>query len=141
MTSPSTERISRSKPNLSATSLASVGSRRSFTMRITPSSSNALITSPDLRRIFSAISATVTDSPTLRSSRRISTGGVSTAIAPTDTGSTLGADFGGTAGTAGDGNVMAAAAGRSTRGRGGAGGGIGRGGPTVTRGGANGPVG
>ena len=51
-------------------------------------------------------------------------------------------NFGGAVGTAGNGNVaVAAAAGRSTTGRGDTGGGIGRGGPTVTRGGANGPVG
>src|SRR5256886_11622098 len=60
-TSPSTERISTSKPNLSATSLASVGSSRSLTIRMTPSSSRPLMTSPDLRRIFSASSATVTE--------------------------------------------------------------------------------
>src|SRR5207249_4385984 len=76
---PSTERISRSKLNLSATSLASVGSSRSLTIFMTPSSMSALITSPDLRRIFSASSATVTDSPTRTSSRLTSAGGASTA--------------------------------------------------------------
>src|SRR2546430_803510 len=60
-TSPSTERISTSKPNLSATSLASVGSSRSLTIRMTPSSSRPLMTSPDLRRIFSASSVTVAE--------------------------------------------------------------------------------
>src|SRR5437773_2082790 len=86
-TSPSTERISTSKPNLSATSLASVGSSRSLTIRMTPSSSRPLMTSPDLRRIFSASSATVTDSGTRMSSRRTSAGGAGGASGATREGS------------------------------------------------------
>src|SRR5256884_6970155 len=74
-TSPSTERISTSTLNLSATSLAAVGSSSSLTVAITPSSTSALMTSPDLRRIFSASSPTVTDSGTRMSSRLTSTGG------------------------------------------------------------------
>src|SRR6266480_86766 len=74
-TSPSTERTSRSKLNLSATSFAAVGSSSSLTVAMTPSSTNALITSPDFRRIFSASSPTVTDSGTRISSRLTSAGG------------------------------------------------------------------
>src|SRR5436190_1850917 len=125
-TSPSTERISTSKPNLSATSLASVGSSRSLTMRMTPSSSRPLMTSPDLRRIFSASSDTVTDSGTRMSSRRTSaagTGGASTAGVVTRAAGVS------AAGLAGAGGIPAAGAtGRDTAGRGGAGGAAGRGG-------------
>src|SRR3970282_1991261 len=64
-----------SKLNLSATSLAAVGSSISLTVAMTPSSSSALMTSPDFRRIFSASSPTVTDSGTRISSRLTSTGG------------------------------------------------------------------
>src|SRR5215470_10044905 len=142
-TSPSTERISRSKLNLSATSLAAVGSSSSFTVAMTPSSSSALITSPDFLRIFSASSATVTDSGTRISSRLTSTGGAGATAAggsatatpaATGAGSTTGGRGGSTTGGA-------TAAGRCDAGRGGAGGAAGRGGPTVIRGGANGPTG
>src|SRR5688572_4342835 len=143
--SPSTDRISRSNPNLSATSLASVGSSRSFTIRITPSSSSALMISEDLRRIFSASSASVTDSGTRTSSRLTSTGGgASTFGSNVAAAGAIGSTTAGLTG-AGDAAGGAAAAGsmglgRSTTGRGGGGGGAaGRGGPTVTRGGANGP--
>src|SRR5881296_1212214 len=74
-TSPSTDRTSRSTLNLSATSFAAVGSSSSLTVAMTPSSSSALITSPDFRRIFSASSPTVTDSGTRMSSRFTSAGG------------------------------------------------------------------
>src|SRR5216684_3531449 len=73
--SPSSERTSTSKWNLSAASLAAVGSSTSFTLAMTPSSRRALITSPDFRRMAAASSPTVTDSGTLMSSRLISTGG------------------------------------------------------------------
>ena len=131
MTSPSTERISRSKLNLSATSLASVGSSRSLTIFMTPSSMSALITSPDLRRIFSASSATVTDSPTRTSSRLTSAGGASTAA---------GAGRGVSIGAAGRGGAAAAGA-RGWGGRGDGGGAAGRGGPWVMRGCEKGPDG
>src|SRR5439155_1443260 len=106
-TSPSTERISTSTLNLSATSLAAVGSRSSLTVAITPSSSSALMTSPDLRRIFSASSPTVTDSGTRMSSRLTSTGGAvgsSTTTGATAAGATgtgAGAGTGGARGAAG----------------------------------------
>src|SRR5512134_367049 len=74
-TSPSSERTCTSKWNLSATSLAAVGSSTSFTVAITPRSSRALITSVVLRRIAAASSPTVTDSGSLISSRLISCGG------------------------------------------------------------------
>src|SRR5262245_18865804 len=141
MTSPSTERISTSKPNLSPTSLASVGSSRSFTMRMTPSSTSALITSPDFRRIFSASSATVTDAPTLTSSRLTSAGGAS--IVATAGDATMGSDVGAGREVISGGATAAAAAGR-TGSRAGWGGRIsrggtgGRGGADTTRGGANG---
>src|SRR5215470_13886847 len=166
-TSPSTERISTSTLNLSATSLAAVGSRSSLTVAITPSSSSALITSPDLRRIFSASSPTVTDSGTRMSSRRTSTGGAAgSATATGATGATAsgataagamaagaigaGAGAGGAAGAGGGvagavgaavaaGLMMLGGAGCGT-GRGGGEGAAGRG-ATVTRGGANGPAG
>src|SRR5262245_53202334 len=147
--SPSSERTSRSKWNLSATRRAAVGSSTSFSVAITPSSSSALITSPDLRRIAAASSPTVTDSGTLISSRLISCGGSGSA---TTTGlgcgrlggTTTGAGRGGGAGTAGRGRTAggagAAAAGRP--GVGGTGGTrrLGAGGPggltSVTGGGA-----
>src|SRR5215470_619252 len=165
-TSPSTERISTSTLNLSATSLAAVGSRSSLTVAITPSSSSALITSPDLRRIFSASSPTVTDSGTRMSSRRTSTGGAAgSATATGAAGATASGATGamaagaigagaGAGGAAGDGGGVAGAAGAAVAaglmmlggagcgtGRGGGGGAAGRGGETVTRGGANGPAG
>src|SRR5262245_58665002 len=151
MTSPSTERISRSKWNLSATSLASVGSSRSLTIFITPSSIRALITSPDLRRIFSASSATVTDSGTRTSSRLISTGGgggggsttAATAAGLTTSGGAAGSV--GACGRGGTGGALVAAGGgggaAGCTGRGGSGGAAGRGGPCVMRGCENGPTG
>src|SRR5262245_27400712 len=118
MTSPSTERISRSKWNLSATSLASVGSSRSLTIFITPSSMSALITSPDLRRIFSASSATVTDSGTRTSSRLISPGGGGGGGSTTAAGATGlmtsgggAAGIGGAGGRGGETGALAAAGG------------------------------
>src|SRR5437773_2318648 len=139
-TSPSTERISTSKPNLSATSLASVGSSRSLTIRMTPSSSRPLMTSPDLRRIFSASSATVTDSGTRMSSRRTSAGGAGGAS--TASGVVTRAAGASAAGLAGAGGAPAAgAAGRGAAGRGGAGGPAGRPAPCIPRGGANGRAG
>src|SRR5262244_338398 len=142
-TSPSTERISTSTLNLSATSLAAVGSRSSLTVAITPSSSRALITSPDFRRIFSASSPTVTDSGTRMSSRRTSAGGAAGSSTATDAlaagdtaaGETTGVEA--AAGTAAAG-AMGAAAGAAGAGGAGA---AGRAGDTVTRGGANGPAG
>ena len=73
--------------------------------RITPSSRSALITSPDFLRIFSASSATVTDSGSRTSSRFTSTAGASTTGASTvavraTTGSSRGGGEGG-AGAAG----------------------------------------
>src|SRR6267142_1269383 len=159
-TSPSTERISTSTLNLSATSLAAVGSSSSLTVAITPSSSSALITSPDLRRIFSASSPTVTDSPTRMSSRRTSAGGAAgsstmtgaTAVGAKEGDATAAGARGAGAGAAGAGAAGAAgateAAGLMTvggavwnAGRGGGAGAAGRDGDRVTRGGANGPAG
>src|SRR4029453_9287819 len=74
-TSPSSERTSTSKLNLSATSLAAVGSSTSLRVAMTPSSTSALITSPDFRRMAAASSPTVTDSGSLMSSRLTSAGG------------------------------------------------------------------
>ena len=74
-TSPSSERTCTSQWNLSATSLAAVGSSTSLTVAITPRSTSALITSEVLRRIAAASSPTVTDSGSLISSRLISCGG------------------------------------------------------------------
>src|SRR5882724_8612094 len=74
-TSPSSERTCTSKWNLSATSLAAVGSSTSLTVAITPRSTSALITSVVLWRIAAASSPTVTDSGSLISSRLISCGG------------------------------------------------------------------
>src|SRR5215831_18318818 len=120
--SPSSERTSRSKWNLSATRRAAVGSSTSFSVAITPNSSSALITSPDLRRIAAASSPTVTDSGTLISSRLISCGGSGSA---TTTGlgcgrlggATTGAGRGGGGGTVGRGGTTGgagtAAAGRT----------------------------
>src|SRR5499426_1856394 len=162
-TSPSTERISTSTLNLSATSLAAVGSRSSLTVAITPSSSRALITSPDFRRIFSASSPTVTDSGTRMSSRRTSAGGAAGSSTATDAlaagdtaaGETMGAETaagttaagamgaagaGGAAGAAAAGLTMVGGAGWAA-GRGGGAGAAGRDGDIVTRGGANGPAG
>src|SRR6266511_6275670 len=114
-TSPSIERNSTSQLNLSATSLAAVGSSTSLSVAITPRSSKALITSTDLRRIAAASSPTVTDSGTLISSRLISCGGSGSAG-----GAVLGCAFAG-------GATTAAAAGRAggagMAGRGGAAGG------------------
>src|SRR5262245_32181145 len=137
ITPPSTERISRSKPNLSATSLASVGSSRSFTIRMTPSSMRPLISSPDFFRIFSANSATVTDSGTRIVSRLTSAGGAGGAttaataagLTETTSGAAVAAGAAGTTGSRG-----------STR-RGSRGGGTGRGGAWLIRGGAKGPDG
>src|SRR5712691_1744819 len=100
-TSPSIERNSTSQLNLSATSLAAVGS------------STSLMTSTDLRRIAAASSPTVTDSGSLISSRLISCGG---------SGGAGGAGAGG-AGAAGFTGVAgaAAAAGRTAAGAGAAG--------------------
>src|SRR5215470_10387693 len=155
-TSPSTERISTSTLNLSATSLAAVGSSSSLTVAITPSSSSALITSPDLRRIFSASSPTVTDSGTRMSSRRTSTGGAGGSATATGASGAMaagaaaagaigaGAGAGGAAGGAGGavaaGLTIVGGAGCGV-GRGGGAGAAGRDGETVTRGGANGPAG
>src|SRR5712691_5880904 len=112
-TSPSIERNSTSQLNLSATSLAAVGSSTSLTVAITPKSSSALMTSTDLRRIAAASSPTVTDSGSLISSRLISCGG---------SGGAGGAGAGG-AGAAGFTGVAgaAAAAGRTAAGAGAAG--------------------
>src|SRR5438128_8612159 len=145
-TSPSTERISTSTLNLSATSLAAVGSRSSLTVAITPSSSSALITSPDLRRIFSASSPTVTDSGTRMGSRLTSTGGAvgsSTTAGATAAGSTGtgGAGTGGARGAAGTAARLTIGAVGWGAGRGGGAGAAGRDGDMVTRGGANGPAG
>src|SRR5262249_60261777 len=120
------DRTSRSKWNLSATRRAALGSSTSFRVAITPSSSSALITSPDLRRIAAASSPTVTDSGTLISSRLISCGGSGSA---TTTGlgcgrlggTTTGAGRGGGAGTAGRGRT-AGGAGATAAGRTGVGG-------------------
>src|SRR2546425_8441456 len=125
--SPSSERTSTSKWNLSAASLAAVGSSTSFTLAMTPSSRRALITSPDFRRMAAASSPTVTDSGTLMSSRLISTGGSG------------GSGLGGAGGTSTFGGaVTAAAAGLTgaagTTGLAGGAGGTGRDGTTgVTR--------
>src|SRR5262245_62165319 len=129
-TSPSTERISTSTLNLSATSFAAVGSSSSLTVAITPSSTSALITSPDLRRIFSASSPTVTDSGTRISSRLTSAGGggVSIATAAGATGTTTGAGTTGDGGATG-GVTAAGATGRGATGAGGAGPGRGGGAP------------
>src|SRR5437660_1033342 len=146
-TSPSTERISTSTLNLSATSLAAVGSRSSLTVAITPSSSSALMTSPDLRRIFSASSPTVTDSGTRMSSRLTSTGGAvgsSTTTGATAAGATgtgAGAGTGGARGAAGTAGRLTIGAAGWGAGRGGGAGAAGRDGDVVTLGGANGPVG
>src|SRR5204862_189475 len=131
-TSPSTERISTSKLNLSATSFAAVASSSSFTVAITPSSSRVLMTSPDLRRIFSASSPTVTDSGTRMSSRLTSAGGAGAAS------TTVTAAAAGRAGAAG---AAEAAGTAGCWGRAAAGGAAGRGGAAATRGGANGPAG
>src|SRR4029450_10373882 len=74
-TSPSSDRTSTSKLNLSATSLAAVGSSTSLRVAMTPSSRSALMTSPDFRRMAAASSPTVTDSGSLISSRLTSAGG------------------------------------------------------------------
>src|SRR5438132_2809712 len=146
-TSPSTERISTSTLNLSATSLAAVGSRSSLTVAITPSSSSALMTSPDLRRIFSASSPTVIDSGTRMSSRLTSTGGAvgsSTTTGATAAGATgtgAGAGTGGARGAAGTAGRLTIGAAGWGAGRGGGAGAAGRDGDVVTLGGANGPVG
>src|SRR5438128_9693180 len=144
-TSPSTERISTSTLNLSATSLAAVGSRSSLTVAITPSSSSALITSPDLRLIFSASSPTVTDSGTRMSSRLTSTGGAdgsSTTTGATAAGATgTGAGTGGAGGAAGTAGRLTMGAAGWGAGRGGGAGAAGLDGDTVTLGGANGPAG
>ena len=121
-------------------------------MAITPSSSSALITSPDLRRIFSASSATVTDSGTRtslaldldrRRGRRLDDGDWSAGRRPAR-GTSTGAAGAGDTGEAGAPAAPAAAAGGAPAGRGprrrwrrppG------RGGPCVTRGGENGPAG
>ena len=89
---------------------------------MTPSSSSALITSPDFRRIFSASSPTVTDSGTRMSSRFTSAGGAGGASTAAAGRAGAGADAAGWAGRDG----AASAAGRGT---------------VVTRGGANGGVG
>ena len=110
-------------------------------MRMTPSSSSALITSPDFRRIFSASSATVTDSPTLTSSRLTSAGGAS--IVATAGDATMGSAVWAGRVVISGGATAAAAAGRTGSragwggriSRGGAGG---RGGADTTRGGAKG---
>ena len=73
--SPSSDRTSTSKWNRSATSRAAVASSTSLTVAMTPSSSSALITSTDFRRMAAASSPTVTDSGSLTSSRLISCGG------------------------------------------------------------------
>src|SRR5215510_1112666 len=162
-TSPSTERISTSTLNSSATSLAAVGSRSSLTVAITPSSSRALITSPDFRRIFSASSPTVTDSGTRMSSRRTSAGGAAGSSTATDAlaagdtaagettgaGTAAGTTAAGAMGAAGAGGAAGAAAAGLTMvggagwaaGRGGGAGAAGRDGDIVTLGGANGPAG
>src|SRR6266567_2743561 len=120
--SPSSERTSTSKWNLSAASLAAVGSSTSFTVAMTPSSSSALITSPDFLRMAAASSPTVTDSGTLMSSRLISTGGsggVGSGLGAAGLTSTLGGAAipeaaGAAAGTTGRGAPgVGAAAGRS----------------------------
>src|SRR5207247_5833630 len=113
---------SRPTLNVAATSYASVGASNSLTVPMTPISRNALITSPDFRRIFSASSPTVTDSGTRTNSRLPSAGGaggVSTAAAAAGRAAAGAAGWAGRDGAAGG-------AGRST---------------VVTRGGANGGVG
>src|SRR5882724_11178250 len=109
--SPSRDRTSRSKWNLSPTSRAAVGSSTSFRVAMTPSSRRALITSPDLRRIAAASSPTVTDSGTLISSRLISWGGSGSAG-----GAGRGCGFPGVATTAA---AAGRAGGAATAGRGG----------------------
>src|SRR5207302_362999 len=137
-TSPSTERISTSTLNLSATSLAAVGSRSSLTVAITPSSSSALMTSPDLRRIFSASSPTVTDSGTRMSSRLTSTGG---AVGSSTTTGATAAGATGTGAGAGTGGARGATgtAGRLTIGAAGWGAGRGGGAGAAGRDGGRGP--
>src|SRR5439155_14042299 len=94
-------------------------------------SGRVLMTSPDLRRIFSASSPTVTDSGTRISSRLTSAGGAGaasmTVAAPAGRAGPTGAA--GAAGAAGCWGLAAA------------GGAAGRGGAGVTRGRATGPVG
>src|SRR5712692_7819504 len=131
--SPSSERTSTSKWNLSAASLAAVGSSTSFTLAMTPSSRRALITSPDFRRMAAASSPTVTDSGTVMSSRLIPTGGSG------------GSGLGGAGGTSTFGGGVTAAAGLTgaagTTGLAGDTGGTGRDGTTgVTRRGGGGAM-
>src|SRR5262249_58879251 len=57
---------------------------------MTPGSSNALMTSPDFRRIADANSPTVTDSGTLTNSRLISAGADGSSTEAAGRGSTLG---------------------------------------------------
>src|SRR5882672_8243286 len=143
-TSPSIERTCTSKWNLSATSLAAVGSSTSLTVAITPRSTSALITSVVLWRIAAASSPTVTDSGSLISSRLISCGGsggggrgMPGPGAGLDTAGASGA-IGGAAST-GPAAGAATAAGRAgVAGRGGAGGAAGRGGEITVRGGFSG---
>src|SRR5260370_1430329 len=117
--SPSRERTSTSRWSGSATSWAAVGSSTSLTVAMTPSSSSALITSVDFRRIPAASSPTVTDSGSLISSRLISCGGSG--------GGGIGSDPS-RAGAAGSAGAATAAAARPGRGRGAAGRGGARGG-------------
>ena len=136
-TSPSIERTCTSKWNLSATSLAAVGSSTSLTVAITPRSTNALITSVVLWRIAAASSPTVTDSGSLISSRLISCGG-SGGGGRAPPGPGVSAADGG-AGDAGAAAGAATAAGRAgAAGRGGARGAAGRGGEITVRGGFSG---
>src|SRR5262249_34332706 len=130
------------------TSFAAVGSSSSLTVAITPSSTSALITSPDLRRIFSASSPTVTDSGTRISSRLTSAGAGSASTAAAGSGAATPGGSGATGVGATAGATAAGATGRGATGVGG--GGVGRGGGAtdagrdgerVTRGGANGPAG
>ncbi len=121
--SPSSERTSTSKWNLSAASLAAVGSSTSFTVAMTPSSSSALITSPDFLRMAAASSPTVTDSGTLMSSRLISTGGsggVGSGLGAAGLTSTLGGGVAAAAGFTGAAGTRGLAGGAGTAGRDGA---------------------
>jgi len=96
------------------------------------------MTSPDLRRIFSASSPTVTDSGTRISSRRTSSGAAGGASAAGGGG---GATTAAGAAGSGAGAGRNAAGGAGAAGRGGAAGGASRGGNEVTRGGEKGPAG
>src|SRR5258705_3581787 len=141
-TSPSSERTCTSKWNLSATSLAAVGSSTSLTVAITPRSTSALITSVVLWRIAAASSPTVTDSGSLISSRLISCGGSGGGGRgmPGPGRGAAGATTGGSGATGGaSGAATTAAAGRTgAAGRGGATGAAGRGGEITVRGGLSG---